>query len=65
MRYGHSKAKVDCEFCTRRWTILSHFGENGEPFRACGYCYRLMRSLSPISPWPRSWKPAKCNGYLR
>jgi hypothetical protein len=61
MRYGHARAKMDCEFCPRRATIHSHFGETGEPIRCCAYCYYLMRSI-PTGPWPRNWKPGRCNG---
>lgn len=54
MRYGHTYANVDCEFCSRRATIRSHFGDTGDPIRCCAYCYHLMKSLAPVCPWRES-----------
>jgi hypothetical protein len=58
--YGEAKARVDCEFCTRRWTVRSRF-QNGETFMACKSCYLTLKTSDTDNLWPRDGKK-RCNG---
>ena len=62
-RFGCARARVDCEFCSRRWTVISTFGWTGEPIRCCKTCYIAMKEAEPSPAWTYEWRiMGKCNG---